>query len=62
MNDSGEADANESQQNPLAVHFGMLKASDMILVNYEGVPIGGKKYIPHHAFDVRCSDLLHQGT
>lgn len=24
----------------------MLKASDMILVNYEGVPIGGEKYIP----------------
>lgn len=23
----------------------MLKASDMILVNYEGVPIGGKRYI-----------------
>lgn len=28
-------------QNPLAVHFALLKASDMILVNYEGVPIGG---------------------
>ncbi|KLO90535.1 related to novobiocin biosynthesis protein novR [Fusarium fujikuroi] len=27
--------------NPLAVHFGMLKASDMILVDYEGNPIGG---------------------
>ncbi|KAM0547248.1 hypothetical protein ACHAPJ_010510 [Fusarium lateritium] len=25
--------------NPLAVHFGMLKASDMILVDYDGVPI-----------------------
>ncbi|KAL1877409.1 hypothetical protein Daus18300_002393 [Diaporthe australafricana] len=27
--------------NPLAVHFGLLKASDMILVDYKGVPIGG---------------------
>lgn len=35
----------------------MLKSSDMILVNYEGVPIGGKRYIPHHAFDILCSDL-----
>lgn len=32
----------DKTQNPLAVHFGMLKVSDMILVNYEGVPIGGK--------------------
>lgn len=29
-------------QNPLAVHFGLLKASDMILVDYFGVPIGGQ--------------------
>lgn len=29
-------------QNPLAVHFGLLKASDMILVDYNGLPIGGK--------------------
>lgn len=37
--DSNNAD---TLQNPLAVHFGLLKASDMVLVNYEGVPIGGK--------------------
>lgn len=34
-------------QNPLAVHFGILKASDMILVNYEGIPIGGNSTLPH---------------
>lgn len=28
-------------QSPLAVHFGLLKTSDMILVNYAGMPIGG---------------------
>jgi ribulose-5-phosphate 4-epimerase/fuculose-1-phosphate aldolase len=28
-------------QNPLAVHFGLLKTSDMILVNYEGMAVGG---------------------
>lgn len=33
--------AHHSFQNPLAVHFALLKSSDMILVNYEGVPIGG---------------------
>lgn len=38
-------------QNPLAVHFGLLKASDMILVDYEGVPIGGNIPIP-------CSQLI----
>ncbi|KAK2592010.1 hypothetical protein QQS21_010281 [Conoideocrella luteorostrata] len=29
--------------NPLAVHFGVLKASDMIMVNHEGLHIGGNK-------------------
>ncbi|KAE8151444.1 class II aldolase/adducin N-terminal [Aspergillus avenaceus] len=32
--------------NPLAVHFGIMKASDMVLVNYEGVPIGGNMSRP----------------
>lgn len=26
------------------MHFGKLKVSDMILVNYEGMPIGGKDF------------------
>lgn len=29
-------------QNPLARHFALLKASDMILVDYAGKPIGGR--------------------
>ncbi|WQF85539.1 Putative class II aldolase/adducin [Colletotrichum destructivum] len=35
--------------NPLAVHFGLLKASDMILVDYAGKPIGGNMSRPANA-------------
>lgn len=44
----------DERKNPLAVHFGMLKASDMILVNYEGVPIGGKTSIHFTPFVLRA--------
>ncbi|KAK2685760.1 hypothetical protein QWA68_015837 [Fusarium oxysporum] len=46
--------------NPLAVHFGMLKASDMILVNYEGVPIGGNMRRPANAAGFLIHSAVHK--
>ncbi|KAE8366976.1 class II aldolase/adducin N-terminal [Aspergillus caelatus] len=43
-------------QNPLAVHFGLLKVSDMILVDYEGVPIGG--FLIHSAVHKARPDVM----
>ncbi|KAJ4109702.1 hypothetical protein NW768_012138 [Fusarium equiseti] len=46
--------------NPLAVHFGMLKASDMILVNYDGVPIGGNMSRPANAAGFLIHSAVHK--
>ena len=35
--------------NPLSKHFGLLKASDMILVDYDGKAIGGNLSLPANA-------------
>ena len=44
--------------NPLGVHFGMLRASDMILVNLNGDIIGGKRDRPINA----AGFLIHAAT
>lgn len=44
--------------NPLGVHFGLLKASDMILVDYDGNAIGGNRSRPANA----AGFLIHSGT
>ncbi|KAE8138908.1 class II aldolase/adducin N-terminal [Aspergillus pseudotamarii] len=46
--------------NPLAVHFGILKASDMILVNYEGIPIGGNMSRPANAAGFLIHSAVHK--
>ncbi|KAJ5977046.1 hypothetical protein N7501_000388 [Penicillium viridicatum] len=46
--------------NPLAVHFGVLKASDMILVNYEGMPIGGNMRRPANAAGFLIHSAVHK--
>ncbi|KAJ4014684.1 hypothetical protein NW752_007455 [Fusarium irregulare] len=46
--------------NPLAVHLGMLKASDMILVNYDGVPIGGNMNRPANAAGFLIHSAVHK--
>ncbi|OQD78812.1 hypothetical protein PENANT_c078G06633 [Penicillium antarcticum] len=46
--------------NPLAVHFGVLKASDMILVNYEGMPIGGNTRRPANAAGFIIHSAVHK--
>ncbi|KAH6952032.1 class II aldolase/adducin N-terminal [Fusarium avenaceum] len=46
--------------NPLAVHFGMLKASDMILVNHDGVPIGGNMRRPANAAGFLIHSAVHK--
>ncbi|KAM5346159.1 hypothetical protein ACJ41O_009164 [Fusarium nematophilum] len=46
--------------NPLAVHFGLLKASDMILVDYEGVPIGGNQSRPANAAGFLIHSAVHK--
>lgn len=43
--------------NPLGVHFGLLKASDMILVDYDGNAIGGNRSRPANA----AGFLIHSG-
>ncbi|RSL77694.1 hypothetical protein CEP51_008836 [Fusarium floridanum] len=46
--------------NPLAVHFALLKASDMILVNYEGVPIGGNMSRPANSAGFFIHSAVHK--
>ncbi|OGM43273.1 hypothetical protein ABOM_008666 [Aspergillus bombycis] len=46
--------------NPLAVHFAVLKASDMILVNYEGMPIGGNMSRPANAAGFLIHSAVHK--
>jgi len=46
--------------NPLGVHFGMLKASDMILVDYEGKAIGGNMSRPANAAGFLIHSSVHK--
>ncbi|KAF2839088.1 arad-like aldolase/epimerase [Patellaria atrata CBS 101060] len=46
--------------NPLGKHFGLLKASDMILVDYEGNAIGGNTSRPANAAGFLIHSALHK--
>lgn len=46
--------------NPLGRHFGLLKASDMILVDYEGKAIGGNMSRPANAAGFLIHSALHK--
>lgn len=46
--------------NPLGVHFGLLKASDMILVNLEGKVIGGNRSRPPNAAGFLIHSEVHK--
>lgn len=46
--------------NPLGVHFGLLKASDMILVNLDGKVIGGNRTRPPNAAGFLIHAAVHR--
>ncbi|KAI9734840.1 MAG: hypothetical protein M1834_001919 [Cirrosporium novae-zelandiae] len=46
--------------NPFAVHFGLLKASDMVLVDFDGNVIGGKTMSPINAAGVQIHTAIHK--
>ena len=46
--------------NPLGVHFGLLKASDMILVNLDGKVIGGNRTRPPNAAGFLIHAAVHK--
>lgn len=46
--------------NPLGKHFGLLKASDMILVDYEGKAIGGNLSRPANAAGFLIHSAVHK--
>ncbi|KAF1808754.1 arad-like aldolase/epimerase [Eremomyces bilateralis CBS 781.70] len=46
--------------NPIGVHFGMLNASDMILVNFQGEVIGGNQSRPPNAAGVWIHGSIHK--
>ncbi|KAF2149223.1 arad-like aldolase/epimerase [Myriangium duriaei CBS 260.36] len=46
--------------NPLGRHFGLLKASDMIMVNYEGEPIAGNFSRPANAAGFLIHSAVHK--
>ncbi|KIW94073.1 uncharacterized protein Z519_05389 [Cladophialophora bantiana CBS 173.52] len=46
--------------NPLGVHFGVLNASDMILVNFQGNIIGGNRLKPPNAAGVLIHGAIHK--
>ncbi|CZT19564.1 related to novobiocin biosynthesis protein novR [Ramularia collo-cygni] len=46
--------------NPLGKHFGLLKASDMILVNYQGEAVGGNTSRPANAAGFLIHSALHK--
>ncbi|KAF2418044.1 arad-like aldolase/epimerase [Tothia fuscella] len=46
--------------NPLAVHFGLLKASDMILVDFDGTAIGGNLSRPANAAGFLIHSAIHK--
>ena len=46
--------------NPLSKHFGLLKASDMILVDYDGNAIGGNMALPANAAGFLIHSAVHK--
>lgn len=46
--------------NPLGRHFGLLKASDMILVDYDGKPVGGNMSRPANAAGFLIHSAVHK--
>jgi hypothetical protein len=46
--------------NPLGRHFGLLKASDMVLVDYEGKMVGGNRSRPANAAGFLIHSALHK--
>ncbi|KAK3625922.1 hypothetical protein LTR56_020137 [Elasticomyces elasticus] len=46
--------------NPLAVHFGLMKVSDMILVDYAGKPIGGNTSSPANGAGFQIHSAIHK--
>ncbi|KAK3634725.1 hypothetical protein LTR56_015152 [Elasticomyces elasticus] len=46
--------------NPLAKHFGLMKASDMILVDYAGKPIGGNTSSPANGAGFQIHSAIHK--
>ncbi|CAI7653205.1 unnamed protein product [Penicillium bialowiezense] len=46
--------------NPLGIHFGLLKSSDMILVNEEGVAVGGNMTRPANAAGFLIHSAIHR--
>lgn len=46
--------------NPLSKHFGLLKASDMILVDYDGKAIGGNMSFPANAAGFLIHSAVHK--
>jgi ribulose-5-phosphate 4-epimerase/fuculose-1-phosphate aldolase len=46
--------------NPLGVHFGLLKASDMVLVDYSGRAVGGNTSRPANAAGFLIHSALHK--
>lgn len=46
--------------NPLAIHFGMIKASDMIRVNLDGEPVGGNLSGSINAAGFQIHSAIHK--
>lgn len=46
--------------NPLARHFGLLKASDMVLVDYDGKVVGGNQTRPANAAGFLIHSAIHK--
>ncbi|KUM66438.1 hypothetical protein ACN42_g650 [Penicillium freii] len=46
--------------NPLGIHFGLIKASDMILVNEDGVAVGGNMSRPANAAGFLIHSAIHR--
>ncbi|GAB7345109.1 hypothetical protein MBLNU457_3507t1 [Dothideomycetes sp. NU457] len=46
--------------NPLGRHFGLLKASDMVLVNYDGIAVGGNRSRPANGAGFLIHAALHK--
>jgi ribulose-5-phosphate 4-epimerase/fuculose-1-phosphate aldolase len=46
--------------NPLGKHFGLLKASDMVLVDYDGKVVGGNQSRPANAAGFLIHSAIHK--
>lgn len=46
--------------NPYGVHFGLIKVSDLILLNESGVPVGGATHLPAGAAGFQIHSHLHR--